>query len=258
DEIPPLPPPPSQTPTQQTPHIVSNFLFLRRENMTYGPLKWNIIWPIQTILSGKLYKEEMVLFGGNNESKKMQKYILKQQFKGFSVSNSEGLHKGYDRFQSLLGQLEIHGAGVFIEDANQKFLRVFEVDVKGYRKLHELISEDGLKWMLAMIHKKKKCTKRQIQWESMIVGGEMLGELRNKDKYNGEILVTDIETTSKRSKLEKQDRNGLEWHKSRKFLAQPLLWKEVIMGRDFQDPSSLSLDKLELVDSSFELNLSLV
>ncbi|GKC57057.1 putative ribonuclease H-like domain-containing protein, partial [Tanacetum coccineum] len=36
-------------------------------------------------------------FGGNDKSKKMQKYILKQQFEGFSVSNSEGLHKGYDR-----------------------------------------------------------------------------------------------------------------------------------------------------------------
>ncbi|GJX13080.1 putative ribonuclease H-like domain-containing protein, partial [Tanacetum coccineum] len=62
-------------------------------------------------------------FGGNDESKKMQKYILKQQFECFSVSNSEGLHKGYDRFQSLLSQLEIHGAGVSTEDANQKFLR---------------------------------------------------------------------------------------------------------------------------------------
>ncbi|GJX29901.1 putative ribonuclease H-like domain-containing protein [Tanacetum coccineum] len=62
-------------------------------------------------------------FGGNDESKKMQKYILKQQFEGFSVSNTEGLHKGYDRFQSLLSQLEIHGAGVSTEDANQKFLR---------------------------------------------------------------------------------------------------------------------------------------
>ncbi|GJU91649.1 hypothetical protein Tco_1304072 [Tanacetum coccineum] len=62
-------------------------------------------------------------FSGNDESKKMQKYILKQQFEGFSVSNSEGLHKGYDRFQSLLSQLEIHGAGVSTKDANQKFLR---------------------------------------------------------------------------------------------------------------------------------------
>ncbi|GJW50541.1 ribonuclease H-like domain-containing protein [Tanacetum coccineum] len=62
-------------------------------------------------------------FGGNDESKKMQKYILKKQFEGFSVSNSEGLHKGYDRFQSLLSQLEIHGSSVSTEDANQKFLR---------------------------------------------------------------------------------------------------------------------------------------
>nr|GEU98356.1 ribonuclease H-like domain-containing protein [Tanacetum cinerariifolium] len=62
-------------------------------------------------------------FGVNDESKKMQKYLLKQQFKGFSVSTSEGLHKGYDRFQTLLGQLEIHGAGVLHEDAKQKFLR---------------------------------------------------------------------------------------------------------------------------------------
>ncbi|GKD40732.1 hypothetical protein Tco_1260939 [Tanacetum coccineum] len=57
-------------------------------------------------------------FGGNDESKKMQKYILKQQIESFSVSDSEGLHKGYDRFQSLLSQLEIHGAGVSTEDAN--------------------------------------------------------------------------------------------------------------------------------------------
>nr|GEX81563.1 ribonuclease H-like domain-containing protein [Tanacetum cinerariifolium] len=62
-------------------------------------------------------------FGRNDESKKMQKYLLKQQFEGFSVSTSEGLHKGYDRFQTLLSQLEIHGAGVSHEDANHKFLR---------------------------------------------------------------------------------------------------------------------------------------
>nr|GEX80641.1 hypothetical protein [Tanacetum cinerariifolium] len=62
-------------------------------------------------------------FSGSDESKKMQKYLLKQQFKGFFVSASEGLHKGYDRFQTLLSQLEIHGAGVTHEDANQKFLR---------------------------------------------------------------------------------------------------------------------------------------
>nr|GEW05406.1 hypothetical protein [Tanacetum cinerariifolium] len=62
-------------------------------------------------------------FGGNDESKKIQKYFLKQQFEGFCVSTSEALHKGYDRFQTLLSQLEIHGAGVLYEDAKQRFLR---------------------------------------------------------------------------------------------------------------------------------------
>nr|GEW76560.1 xylulose kinase-1 [Tanacetum cinerariifolium] len=41
------------------------------------------------------------MFGGNDESKKMQKYLLKQHFEGFSVSISEGLHKGYDRMWLL-------------------------------------------------------------------------------------------------------------------------------------------------------------
>ncbi|GJU79273.1 ribonuclease H-like domain-containing protein [Tanacetum coccineum] len=40
-----------------------------------------------------------------------------------AIKSRFGLHKGYDRFQNLLSQLEIHGAGVSTEDANQKFLR---------------------------------------------------------------------------------------------------------------------------------------
>ncbi|GJU61286.1 hypothetical protein Tco_1243121 [Tanacetum coccineum] len=62
-------------------------------------------------------------FGGNANSKKMQKAVFKQQFKAFKISNSEGLEKGYDRFQQLLSQLEAHGAEVSTEDANHKFLR---------------------------------------------------------------------------------------------------------------------------------------
>ncbi|GJU85289.1 ribonuclease H-like domain-containing protein [Tanacetum coccineum] len=61
-------------------------------------------------------------FGGNANSKKMQKAVLKQQFKAFTISSSEGLEKGYDRFQQLLSQLEAHGAEVSTEDANHKFL----------------------------------------------------------------------------------------------------------------------------------------
>ncbi|GJU57878.1 ribonuclease H-like domain-containing protein [Tanacetum coccineum] len=62
-------------------------------------------------------------FGDNANSKKMQKGVFKQQFEAFTISSSEGLEKGYDRFQQLLSQLEAHGAEVSTEDANHKFLR---------------------------------------------------------------------------------------------------------------------------------------
>ncbi|GJS30569.1 hypothetical protein Tco_0491189 [Tanacetum coccineum] len=62
-------------------------------------------------------------FGGNANSKKMQKSVFKQQFETFTISSSEGLEKGYERFQQLLSQLEAHGAEVSTEDANHKFLR---------------------------------------------------------------------------------------------------------------------------------------
>ncbi|GKC51469.1 hypothetical protein Tco_1074214 [Tanacetum coccineum] len=76
-------------------------------------------------------------FGGNNKSKKMQKYILKQQFEGFSVSNSEGLHKGYDRsLPSAWSQVSLimrtkPGVDSLSFDDLYNNLRVFESDVKG-------------------------------------------------------------------------------------------------------------------------------
>ncbi|GJU51596.1 reverse transcriptase domain-containing protein [Tanacetum coccineum] len=72
------------------------------------------------------------------EDPKDTEYILSNSLKEFMVSTQLGCTKGYERFQSLLSQLEIHGAGVSTEDANQKFLRslpsawftFFENDVK--------------------------------------------------------------------------------------------------------------------------------
>nr|GEV50624.1 hypothetical protein [Tanacetum cinerariifolium] len=57
-------------------------------------------------------------FGGNKESKKMQKTILKQNYINFVASSQEGLDKTYDRFQKLISQLKIHGEVISQEDAN--------------------------------------------------------------------------------------------------------------------------------------------
>ncbi|GJT15868.1 hypothetical protein Tco_0874574 [Tanacetum coccineum] len=62
-------------------------------------------------------------FGGNKESKKVQKTILKQNYVNFAASSQEGLDKTYDRFQKLISQLEIHGEVISLKDANLKFLR---------------------------------------------------------------------------------------------------------------------------------------
>ncbi|GKB57689.1 hypothetical protein Tco_0913875 [Tanacetum coccineum] len=62
-------------------------------------------------------------FGSNEESKKMQKNVLKHQFENFSTASNESSDKAYDRFQKLISQLEVHGAPILKEDINQKFLR---------------------------------------------------------------------------------------------------------------------------------------
>nr|GFD04546.1 ribonuclease H-like domain-containing protein [Tanacetum cinerariifolium] len=57
-------------------------------------------------------------FGGNTETKKVQKTLLKQQFENFFGSSSEGLDQIYDRLQKLVSQLEIHGVSLSQEDVN--------------------------------------------------------------------------------------------------------------------------------------------
>nr|GEZ21658.1 hypothetical protein [Tanacetum cinerariifolium] len=71
----------------------------------------------------KLWEAIKTRFGGNKESKKMQKTILKHQYKNFAALRSEGLDKTYDRFQKLVSQLEIHDEVILQEDANLKLLR---------------------------------------------------------------------------------------------------------------------------------------
>ncbi|GJW90641.1 hypothetical protein Tco_0168194, partial [Tanacetum coccineum] len=76
-------------------------------------------------------------FGGNDESKKMKKYILKQQFESFYVSNSEGLHKGYNRsLPASWSQVSLimrtkPGVDTLSFDDLYNNLRVFEYDIKG-------------------------------------------------------------------------------------------------------------------------------
>ncbi|GKC27933.1 ribonuclease H-like domain-containing protein [Tanacetum coccineum] len=62
-------------------------------------------------------------FGGNEESKKMQKSFLKQEFEEFKITEAEGLHTGYDKFQKILSQMNTLKVRPENEDVNLKFLR---------------------------------------------------------------------------------------------------------------------------------------
>ncbi|GKA08198.1 hypothetical protein Tco_0687529 [Tanacetum coccineum] len=48
-------------------------------------------------------------YGGNKESKKVQRTLLKQQYENFAGSSSETMDQTFDRLQKLISQLEIQG-----------------------------------------------------------------------------------------------------------------------------------------------------
>ncbi|GJR06549.1 hypothetical protein Tco_0529533 [Tanacetum coccineum] len=68
----------------------------------------------RTILLMAIPKEHLRIFYGMDDAKEIWEAIR---------TSSEGLEKGYNRFQQLLSQLEAHGAEISTEDANHKFLR---------------------------------------------------------------------------------------------------------------------------------------
>ncbi|GKB58071.1 ribonuclease H-like domain-containing protein [Tanacetum coccineum] len=160
------PPHPSQTPTtQQNPqqfqhqtsylnkreeyeiwaHEIGNYLAIqdypiwvqRKEIEKQGPL---CLWPLPEVHLAIFHKKtdakemwdcsiksDLV----NDESKKMQKYILKQQFEGFSISNSEGLSLPSAWSQVSLIMRTKPGVDSLSFDDLYNNLRVFESDVKG-------------------------------------------------------------------------------------------------------------------------------
>nr|GEV99645.1 hypothetical protein [Tanacetum cinerariifolium] len=66
--------------------------------------------------------------GGNKETKKVQKTLLKQQYENFTGSSFESLDQIYDRLQNLINQLEILGESLSQEDINLMFLRSLPIE----------------------------------------------------------------------------------------------------------------------------------
>nr|GFB04661.1 ribonuclease H-like domain-containing protein [Tanacetum cinerariifolium] len=76
-------------------------------------------------------------FGGNSETKKVQKTLLKQQFGNFSSSSSEGLDQIHVRLQKLVSQLEIHRTDLEDKILDDLFnsLKIYKSEVKNSSSL---------------------------------------------------------------------------------------------------------------------------
>ncbi|GJV99152.1 hypothetical protein Tco_1554404 [Tanacetum coccineum] len=162
DDNPPPPPLPPVPPTQQAPHTLSTIklLILKKGEYDIWAMKmehylghtdyliWEVIQkgngPVQVsidingqirVLPPKTAKEilarererkartTLLMSIPEDHLAKFHKMTDAKEMWEAIKSRFEGLHKGYDRFQSLLSQLEIHGVGFSTEYANQKFLR---------------------------------------------------------------------------------------------------------------------------------------
>nr|GFB51864.1 ribonuclease H-like domain-containing protein [Tanacetum cinerariifolium] len=92
--------------------------------------------------------EGFLRFGGNNETKKVQKTLLKQQFENFTGSSPENLDQIHDRLQKLVSKLEIHVIYSYFASQStspqldNKDLKQIDVDD------HE---EMDLRWQMAML-----------------------------------------------------------------------------------------------------------
>nr|GEW03791.1 hypothetical protein [Tanacetum cinerariifolium] len=68
-------------------------------------------------------------FGGNKETKKVQRTLLKQQYENFTGSSSKSLDQIHDRLQKLITQLEILKESLSQKDINLN-LKIYEAEVK--------------------------------------------------------------------------------------------------------------------------------
>nr|GEZ56118.1 hypothetical protein [Tanacetum cinerariifolium] len=89
-----------------------------------------LLLPHELLMDAKtLMKAIEKRFRGNIKTKKVQKILLKKQYKNFTCFSLKSLDQIHDRLQKLVSQLEIHEVSLFQEDVNLN-LNIYEAEVK--------------------------------------------------------------------------------------------------------------------------------
>nr|GEX32980.1 ribonuclease H-like domain-containing protein [Tanacetum cinerariifolium] len=95
-------------------------------------------------------------FGGNAESTRMRRSLLKHQFKEYKASEEEGLDGGYDNMQKILSKMNTLKIKPDQEDINMKFLRGLPSSWANIAQIMKI--KGGLEYMsLDDLYNKLKC-----------------------------------------------------------------------------------------------------
>nr|GEW19793.1 ribonuclease H-like domain-containing protein [Tanacetum cinerariifolium] len=152
-------------------------------------------------------------YGGNKESKKVQRTLLKQQYENFAASSSETLDQTFDRLQKLISQLELYGEVIQQEDRNLKLLRTSQPNTPQLAKedLEQIdlddLEEMDLHWEMAML---------TIRADAVIKNGHFAREcraLRNQDNKGREYgrTTVPVETPTENALIAQDGIGGYDW-----------------------------------------------
>ncbi|GJW24969.1 putative ribonuclease H-like domain-containing protein [Tanacetum coccineum] len=142
-------------------------------------------------------------YGGNKESKKVQRTLLKQQYENFAASSSETLDQTFDRLKKLITQLEIQGEVIGQEDMNLKLLRSLLTEWKTHALIWrnkaeiETINLDDLE-DLEQIHP-DDLEEMDLQWEMAMLTIRARRKLETAEKERDRLKLTleKFQTSSK-------------------------------------------------------------
>nr|GFA92804.1 ribonuclease H-like domain-containing protein [Tanacetum cinerariifolium] len=135
-------------------------------------------------------------FGGNAESTRIRRSLLKHQFKEYKASEEEGLDGGYDKMQKILSKMNTLKIKPDQEDINMKFLRGLPPSWANIAQIMKV--KGGLEYMsLDDLYNKLKCL--EINTKGYSVPASALANAA---------FVSSSSSSSSQSKLSYQETNG--------------------------------------------------
>ncbi|GJU18410.1 putative ribonuclease H-like domain-containing protein [Tanacetum coccineum] len=139
--------------------------------------------------------KSILLFAIPNECQ-LRFYTIKVA-KSLWAAIKKGLDKAYDRFQKLISQLEVHGAAVPNEDANQKFLRALPSSWNNVALIMRNKDGKDLKWQVAMLSMRRGPFHRECEANKKFNGlqnGDEIGYW-SKDNTSKDLLPVEYHSS---------------------------------------------------------------